>query len=387
MAYLQDEVRIRTESEAHLRESEERYRTLFDNSIVGVFRCTPDGRLLLANTILANMLGYESAAELQERSLTDHFPMDTAHDSPSRKPSFELSHLNGGEHCLRRCDGTSLPVALHARLMVDENGTPLGYEGLVLDITARKQAEETLRRHREQLTHVTWLASLSETLAAIAHEVNQPLNAIAGFAGASVRTVLECTDPAVVQVRQWNERIADEASRAGEIIRRLRGLAHLDSPRLAPVGWRELVRSVLAITQPLLEALSVEIELEHDSAVSDVLVERLLIEQVLINLIRNACEAMNDTPASRRKITIQAIRNERFVQISVSDTGTGISSADGPRIFEPFVTTKVDGIGLGLAISRSIIESHGGQIWTEMKAGPGATFCFALPLAMEQMHH
>ena len=386
IAQLRTEVAVRTESETSLRASEARYRSLFDNSLVGIFRCDESGRFLMANAVLAEMLGYRAAAELTSVSLLKHLAADP--NLPTSAPGelrrlLETTRLQGGGYAFRRCDDQIVPVTLHARRIVDDDQRLIGYEGLVLDITARKQAEESLRQHRERLLQVGRLASLSETLAAIAHEVNQPLNAIAGFAGASVQTIADSDDPLVVQVRKWNERIADEANRAGTIIRRLRSFAHMNQPQLAPVELPAVIDAALAITEPLFEKCQVQSRVEHDVRLPAVQIEQLLIEQVLTNLLRNACDAMSAGNATQRKVTIRTSQRGDFAEVAVTDTGSGIALEDHDQLFEPFVTTKTDGIGLGLAISRSIVEAHGGRIWTEASA-QGTTFCLTLPLVKNE---
>lgn len=383
VARLHDEIRERRASESKLRMSEERYRALFDNSIVGVFQCAGDGRFTLANAVLATMLDYDGADAMMRSSLATHWPLAPASPLADFQHRFEAGQLDGGEYVLERKDGSLLTVMLYARKRSDAQGLLVGYEGLLVDITARKEAEEALREHREQLAQVSRLASLAETMAAIAHEVNQPLHAIASFAGASVEMIANSRDDAAATVAQWNQRIAEEANRAGEVIRRLRSFAHMAQPEPGPADVDEMIRRSLVLVGPLLAQCQVEVEVAHDHDATVVWAEQLLIEQVLTNLIRNACEAMRGNAHKPRKLAIAASRGQSFAEISVSDTGRGLSSDAANKLFEAFVTTKHDGIGLGLAISRTIVEAHGGEI-VARSSHRGATFSLTLPLYKEQ---
>lgn len=377
---LEEEVRVRHASEENLRASEERYRTMFENSIVGVFRCRPDGSVVMANPALAKMLGYESVAELVTPTLgVEGDRLGTHNLAHCLQNTLESGRLDGGEHVLTRRDGSPLVIALHARRLIGLNGTVAGYEGLAVDISGQREAEESLRQHREKLTHISRLASLGEMLAAIAHEVNQPLHAIANFAGASLNLIDSSSGPATGTLRHWNHCIAEQATRAGEIIQRLRGFAHKTAPTRVPVSLDEVIEESLGLVHGLLNRHRVEVQVCDDGA-ELVLADPILIEQVLTNLFRNACEAMTGEDSRRRRLTIYTTRRDNLAEIVVSDTGVGLREADLQTIFEPFVSTKPEGLGLGLAICRSIVEAHGGRMWAMAAEDQGASFHFTLPI-------
>lgn len=295
--------------------------------------------------------------------------------------------LNGGEHVLIRRDGQPMTVVLHALGISEGDHGVAGYEGLMLDVTARKAAEAALQQHREQLTHVSRLASLGEMLAAIAHEVHQPLHAIAAFAGASVKTMSDSSDPMATKVRHWNVRIGEQATRAGEIIHRLRRFAHKEEPQRTQVNLHDLIKESLALIEPFLDRHRVKVRIDHDGDLPPVFVDRVLIEQVFTNLFRNACEAMSGNAEVPRRLTVQARHRRDIVEVAVIDAGVGLAAAaDGRDIFAAFVSSKPDGLGLGLAISRTIVEAHGGRIWASQNQDRGTTFHVALPLVPRKEH-
>ena len=236
--------------------------------------------------------------------------------------------------------------------------------------------------------------ALEDLAASLAHELNQPLTALAIAARACAQLALD-NDMDRAELAGAIEQLAVQAERAGELVRRMRQLAARDAGRRSTVTVPELVQKALHMLQADLEKDQVRVQLHLPEELPTLWVDRIQIEQVLINLIRNAVEAMQETPAKQRALTITATPAETEVVLAIADSGRGLSPDIAGRLFQPYQTTKVHGMGLGLAVSRAILHVHGGRIWVEpldisetsasLSAGPGrspgAVFCFTLPFA------
>jgi C4-dicarboxylate-specific signal transduction histidine kinase len=214
----------------------------------------------------------------------------------------------------------------------------------------------------------------------LAHELNQPLCAIANYAdGCQQMMRKEAVDYA--KLTDATEQIAKQTERAGEIIRRLKDLVRKREPRQSTVNINDIVREVIEIEQTEANQGGIAIQTKLAEDVSLILADKIQVEQVVLNLVRNAFEAMADSPAGRRKLTIQtSAAGSDAIEVAVRDTGKGLSAENSEQIFDSFFSTKADGLGIGLSLSRSIIEAHGGRLWAEPNPDCGATFLFTLPL-------
>ncbi len=286
----------------------------------------------------------------------------------------ELSHV--------RRDGTTVIVASRWSLQRDESGAPVATMEINRDITDRKQAEEALRSAQSDLAHVTRITTLGEVTSSFAHEVNQPLAAIANNTNACL-TLLPEGDPALDEVRAALGDILSDANRASAIIERVRVLATKAPSEKMLLRLHDLVNDVVALAANELASRRVTIRTEVGADLPEVWGDRVHLQQVLLNLIVNAMDAMNTTPEQHRLLTIRGREDVHHgasaATISVQDCGRGFSSVQVERLFEAFYSTKPHGMGIGLAISRSIIEQHGGRLWAEANPGPGATFSFTVP--------
>jgi PAS domain S-box-containing protein len=276
-----------------------------------------------------------------------------------------------------------LPLADGARqLLVSFNptvqdGAVTGVAVFGREITELRRAEEEARQHQAELAHVLRLHTMGEMAASLAHEVNQPLGAIANYAqGCRNRLKSGSIDPA--ELLQTAEAIAREALRAGEITRRVRELLRKEETPRAWADAAELIRAALDIVAATARRHQVAVTARCDAPPLPVFVDRIQIEQVVINLMLNGIEATL-AAGEPRLVEVRALRSGETVQIAVSDTGTGVDPQLADRIGEPFLTTKPGGLGMGLAISRSIVLAHGGQLWHTPNAGGGTTFHFTLP--------
>jgi PAS domain S-box-containing protein len=248
-----------------------------------------------------------------------------------------------------------------------------------IDIEDRKLAEETLRHAQEDLARVTRATAMGELAASIAHEINQPLAAIVINANASLRW-LAADPPNLDEVREATVRIIGDGNRASDVVARIRGLLARKEAQREPLEVDEVIGDVVALTRGEAQRKGTSVQLELSAAPAVVLADRVQLQQVLLNLILNGMEAMNGVTGRARTLTIQSRPNEDHgVFVAVRDSGTGIPEAHLPHIFDAFYTTKTGGLGMGLAIGRSIIEAHGGRIWATSEPARGATFQFTLP--------
>lgn len=266
-------------------------------------------------------------------------------------------------------------IAHRARDHTDQ----IEYIGAVLDITQRRLSEAALEKLRSELAQVTRIMSLGALTASIAHEVNQPLAGIITNAGTCLR-MLAADPPNVDGARETARRTIRDGNRAADVIARLRALFSKKAVTIEPVDLTEAVREVIALLWSDLQRRRVVLHTELADGLPPVGGDRIQLQQVIMNLLRNAADAMNDVEDRPRRLSIRTVPDQKGgVCLSVRDTGVGFGP-DGPaRIFDAFYTTKSDGMGIGLSVSRSIIESHGGHLWAEANDGPGASFYFSVP--------
>ena len=274
-----------------------------------------------------------------------------------------------------RKDGSTFPMELSVGEMITDEGR--FFTGLVRDLTVRQMTEARLQELQSELVHMSRLTTMGNMASALAHELNQPLSAIANYLK-GCRRLIDQGETQSERLREAIDKAGDQALRAGDIIRRLRDfVAHGEADR-RPESLTKLVEEASALALVGASEKGVRVRFDIDSSLGLVLADRVEIQQVMVNLIRNAVEAMDG--AARRELTISTrARSSAWAEIAVADTGAGFSPQAKANLFKPFVTTKSDGMGVGLSISRTIIEAHGGDIWADENPGGGATFRFTLP--------
>ncbi|MGR8999260.1 MAG: sensor histidine kinase [Gammaproteobacteria bacterium] len=270
------------------------------------------------------------------------------------------------------------------RIEFSEGAQPLRMLGVTIDITRRKQAELAVQQQRNELAHLSRVTLLSELSGSLAHELNQPLAAILSNAQAAQRFLARDKDN-LAEVQDILKDIVDEDRRAGDIIHRLRLLLKKSQAQYLPLDVNKEVEDVLKLVNSDLVNHNIIVNVDLDQKLPAVTGDRVQLQQVLLNLIMNASEAMSLTHASKRQITIRTEQNSvDNIQVSVGDQGPGIPSESMKSIFEPFFTTKLQGMGLGLPICRTIIRAHGGQLWATNNTVSGAVFHFSLPTSPGQ---
>jgi C4-dicarboxylate-specific signal transduction histidine kinase len=286
------------------------------------------------------------------------------------------------EHRLLMPNNSIKYVNMVAHATRDEAGR-LEYIGAVQDVTQRRSSEEALSKARSDLAHVARITSLGVLTASIAHEVNQPLSGIITNAGTCLR-MLAADPPSVDGARETARRTIRDGNRAAEVITRLRALYGKKAPTTESVDLNEATREVLALSLSELQRHRVILRPELADDLPFVTGDRVQLQQVILNLIRNASDAMGAVDDRPRQLLIRTQRDEdNRVRLTVQDAGVGFDPQAADRLFESFYTTKNDGMGIGLSVSRSIIESHHGRLWATLNNGPGAAFSFSIPRAPE----
>jgi PAS domain S-box-containing protein len=269
--------------------------------------------------------------------------------------------------------------------VLNASGDLVQFVGSSTDITERKRAEEALRQAQADLAHVSRMTTMGELTASIAHEVNQPLTAIVTNASASMRW-LASQPPNLEEASEALVRVINEGHRAGEVIARVRALARKESPQKNWIDINETILEVLALTRSQVQRNRIALATQLATDLPLILGDRIQLQQVLLNLILNAVEAMCGASESPRQLQVSASKDEtRGVLVAVCDSGPGLGAESLDRLFETFYTTKADGMGMGLSISRSIIEAHGGRLWATANDGSGVTFQFSLPTNSESL--
>lgn len=364
----------------------EQQQELILNSVAeGIYGVDLAGRTTFVNRPLLALTGWDAddliglnQHAILHRPLVDGRP-HPAEESPVHADFGDTQPRLVEDDVFWRKDGTSFPVEYSSTPIRDEGGATLGSVVVLRDVTERKQAEERVRRHQAELSHVGRLSTLGEMASGIAHELNQPLTAISTNARACAR-MLERGHDSSEQCSDIMERIASQAERAGEVIRQIRRFVRKEPPHIQPTPLGSIFETVLALLRPEARRSSVDLVVESPDEPLWVLAQEIQIEQVLLNLTRNAIEAMAEGQGPRRLTLRASPLNGARVALAVADTGPGLPPEILDRIFLPFVTTKPQGLGLGLSISAGIVESHGSELTVDSKAETGACFSFTLPL-------
>ena len=280
-----------------------------------------------------------------------------------------------------RKDGSTFPMELAVGEMRVRNER--FFTGFIRDLTERQETEARLQELQAELVHMSRLTAMGEMASALAHELNQPLSAIANYMKGSRRLLENSEDEQATLLRDAMDKAADQALRAGQIIRRLRDFVARGESERRVEDLKKLIEEASALALVGAKDRGIRVRFEFDPAIDFVLADKVQVQQVLLNLMRNAIEAMEESEKRELVVATTSVA-EKMVEISVADTGSGIAPEISAQLFQPFVTTKRQGMGVGLSISRTIIEAHGGSIAPRPNPGGGTIFCFTLPAVSQE---
>lgn len=366
------------EREAHLS-------SIFDTAPDAMIVIDERGRIQSYSAAAERMFGW-TAEETIGRNVSMLMPAPYAqeHDgylqryrTTGEKRIIGIGRIVVGE----RKDGSTFPM----ELAVGELRSPHArfFTGFVRDLTERQETEARLQELQAELIHISRLTAMGEMASALAHELNQPLSATASYLSGA-RRLMEQDGQADARIVDAVSKAGEQALRAGDIIRRLRDFLARGEGERSIESLPRLVQEACTLALVGAKEHGVRVQMRFDPAIDLVLVDRVQIQQVLVNLVRNALDAMRDQAGRRELLVTSAPGDDDLAIVSVADTGPGLDAAAAARLFEPFVTTKAHGMGVGLSISRTIVEAHGGRIWTEPNPGGGAVFHFTIRRAVHE---
>ena len=383
LMFLAALIRERRAKEEALRGSEARYRALVMATANMVWRADAKGEGFLASPEWQDLTG-QSADEASNLGwLKVLHAKDQERSERLWKQAMTQKRMYEDEFQVRARDQSYRQFHVQAVPIIAADGAVQEWIGAAVDITQQRETALTVLRQRDELAHVARTSTMGELAASLAHELNQPLTAILSNAQAAQRFL--AADPADIgEVRAILRDIVEDDSRAGEVIRRVRELVRKGGLDVAPLEIAEVIRDVVLLLHSDAILHNVHIVLEMIPDAPKILGDRVQLQQVMLNLLLNAFHAMKDVPVSERQVTLRSRFDKGHTMIiAVHDRGVGLTEDQLEKMFQPFYTTKSDGLGMGLAISRSIIETHGGRLWAQNNPDRGATLFFTVPVARE----
>jgi two-component system sensor histidine kinase DctS len=368
--------------EEQLRHEHAFRKAMEDSLDTGMRARNLEGEIIYVNPAFCRMVGL-SAAELIGRRppmpywIDDYMDETLAiHDRVLAGEGPEL----GFELKFKRSNGEVIDVLIHEAPLIDAHGKHSGWMGSMVDITERKQADARARQQQERLQSTARLVAMGEMASSIAHELNQPLAAISSYCTGALN-MLRDTAPASEVVPALDKAV-EQARRAGQVIRRMYSLARHSGHRFEPIRLGERLDATLVLMEAELRQAGIHLT-RATGAQPVVDGDPVLLEQALLNLLRNAIDSMQDTPADQKQLLVELGCADGYAHISIADRGCGIDAAIAEKLFDPLFTTKAEGMGMGLAICRSVVENHRGRLSFEANPGGGTVFRILLPLASQ----
>ncbi len=375
----------RKRNEEALRASEQKYRRLYEQTPAMLHSLDRQGNVTTVSDHWLASMGYQRR-EVIGRPILDFLTAESRQIAEDVCiPKYRQADvLKDEELQVVKKDGSVIETLLSAVAQRDAAGTFVGTLIVVIDVTQRKRAQEESRKHRDVLAHMTRLSTMGELVAGIAHEVKQPLYAITNFSSAAAAS-LSKFDPetppsrgSLDELKNWNQSVKRAAKRASEIIDRLREFSRKDASRREELQLNDVIRDSIGLVAFEARQCRVSVETELYDASTAIYADRIQCEQVIVNLLHNAYEALNECDRPRRVIVRTTVVNH-CVELQIIDNGPGIADDQDRKLFEAFYTTKAAGMGMGLAISQTIVEDHGGRLWGSSNEWGGATFHVTLP--------
>jgi PAS domain S-box-containing protein len=366
-----EDITERKRAEEALQRTEQRLRAVIANAPIILFALDRAGVFTLSEGKGLDALGLEPG------QVAGQSVFEVYRDAPQVLSA--VRRALAGEPFTEVVDADDLVFETYYIPFLDERGEVAGVNGVAINVTERKRAEEALRQAQAELAHVTRVLTLGELAASIAHEVNQPLAAVTTNGNAGLRWLAR-QPPNLEEARECLQRIIRDANRASEVIARVRAPLRKAEPQKARLAINDVVAEVIALAEGEVRRNGVALHTDLAADLPPVLADRIQLQQVLLNLLLNGVEAMRAVTDRPRELIVRSQKEEAdAMRIAVQDSGTGIDPQHLERIFTAFFTTKPAGLGMGLPISRSIIEAHGGRLWATPNVGPGVTMQFTLP--------
>jgi two-component system sensor histidine kinase DctS len=378
---LRRHVQRRLAAEEALRNEHSFRKAMEDSLETGMRARDLDGKITYVNPAFCRMVGWSAEELIGRRPPMPYWPDEyfdetramhdriLAGEGPDR--GFELK--------FKRRNGETFDVLIHEAPLIDAHGHQTGWMGSLVDISDRKRAEELSRQQQERLQATARLVTMGEMASSLAHELNQPLAAIASY-NAGCLNMLESGTGDLEEIKAVLAKSADQAQRAGRIIRRIYEFVRRAEPKNEPCDTAAILDEVLGLLESDARRQGVRVHCNSGGPLPVVLGDRILLAQTLLNLMRNAIDAMQFQPPEQKILDVGASADDVHVEFRIADRGPGIAPDVAARLFEPFFTTKAEGMGMGLNICRSVVEAHHGRIWHEPNPGGGSIFVVQIPL-------
>ena len=370
----------RQAAERALRDEYAFRRAMEDSLLTGLRARDMDGRMIYVNPAFCRMVGFSAEELIGEKPPMPYWdPQDLVRTQALHEYILARGTTGDGvEVRLKRRNGERLDALIFEAPLIDAQGRQTGWMGSVLDITEQKRAQFMARQQEERLQATSRLITMGEMASTLAHELNQPLAAIASYATGCVNR-LEHGPIAREELSGIIGKLSKQAQRAGQIIRRIHDFVRRSEPKREALDLNAVVRDAIGLVEPDAHKRAVDIDLQLAEALPQTPADPVMVEQVAINLIRNGMDAMKEIPAIQRRLVVSTLHLGQEVAIRVSDRGSGIPPEVSAKLFEPFFTTKAEGMGMGLNICRSIAELHRGRLAFEPNPEGGTIFTFWLP--------
>jgi two-component system sensor histidine kinase DctS len=377
---LRRHVHRRLAAEQALREEHAFRKAMGDSLQTGLRARDLEGRITYVNPAFCGMMGWK-AEELLGRSPPMPYWVDEDIDTTRALHDRILAGEGpdrGFEIHFKRRNGEIFPALIHEAPLIDSDGRQTGWMSSVIDISDQKRAEERARQQQERLQATARLVTMGEMASSLAHELNQPLAAIASY-NAGCLNQMTSGAPDIAGIEAALIKSTEQAQRAGRIIRRIYEFVRRSEPKSESCDIAGLLDETVALVDEDLRRSRIHLIRTNPSQLPVIVGDRVLLGQVFLNLIRNAMEALRETPPENRRIELSAVSCEGMIDVRIADSGPGIVPEIAERLFEPFFTTKPEGLGMGLNICRSVVEAHHGRLWYEPGPGGGSIFNLLLP--------
>jgi two-component system sensor histidine kinase DctS len=389
MVLLAKDARRRLKAERDLAEALAFRKAMEDSLVTGLRARDLQGRITYVNPAFCQMVGWDADALMGQNAPMPYWPPEMVDEYQQRQAIRMAGNApprEGFESVFMRRDGTRFPVLIIEAPLISVRGEQTGWMGAVIDISEQRRIEELSRASQERLQATARLATVGEMASLLSHELNQPLAAIASYANGSLNLL---KDPQAVpqnldDVHMALRRIAEQAERAGRVINSVHDFVRRRDQAREAVQPQALLDAIAPLVNLQARKLQVKVHMRVDARLPPVWCDRTMVEQVLLNLARNGMQAM-DLPACRDRVLVLQVKRapppQDGVEFAVTDVGAGIAPEVAAQLFNPFFTTKAEGMGLGLSLCRTVVEQHGGQLGFEAQAPKGTVFRFTLPAA------